>query len=84
MKVYLTADSDERARRRFDEFGSASQGALTFESVRSDIERRDAQDATRSDSPLVVADGAVVVDSTGRSIDDIVREIANLVEERRQ
>ena len=84
VKVYLTADPDERARRRFDEFGSASPAAPTFESVRSDIERRDAQDATRSDSPLVVADGAVVVDSTGRSVDEIVREIANLVEERRQ
>ena len=62
LKVYLTASPEERARRRSEE-GAA---ALT---------RRDHLDSTRAVSPLEVADGAHVVDSTDRSIDDVVEEV---------
>lgn len=84
VKIYLTADADVRARRRFEELAENAPSPPSFESVRADIERRDRQDATRSDSPLVVADGAVVVDSSGRSAPDVIREIANMVEERQR
>ena len=65
LKVFLTASAEERARRREDE-------------TADDVRRRDLIDSTRAASPLVVADGAVVVDSTGRGVDEIVDEIVDL------
>ena len=66
VKVFLTASDEERARRRSDD-----------EDVES-LRRRDRLDASRSASPLTKADGAVVVDSTGRSVEDVVGEIVRL------
>lgn len=62
VKVFLTASEEERARRRGDENPE-------------DVARRDRLDSSRAASPLVVPEGAVVIDSTERSIDDIVAEI---------
>jgi CMP/dCMP kinase len=62
VKIYLTASVEERARRRLDE-GADS------------VARRDRLDSTRSASPLAVADGARIVDTTGRSIEDVVDEV---------
>jgi 1-acyl-sn-glycerol-3-phosphate acyltransferase len=67
VKVFLTATDEERARRR--------AGDEDVEALR----RRDRLDASRSASPLVVAEGAVVIDSTGRPVDDVVDEIVSLV-----
>lgn len=66
LKVYLTADEDERLRRRAVEAG---------EEVARDIVRRDQADSTRTTSPLYAAEDALVIDTTGRSIDDIVEEV---------
>jgi cytidylate kinase len=66
LKVYLTADEAERLRRRALEAG---------EEVAQDIARRDRADASRAVSPLYAADDALVIDTTGRSIDDIVEEV---------
>jgi len=62
MKVYLTASLEERARRRGDE-GEAS------------VSRRDVADSTREASPLRQAHDALVLDTTGRDVDDVVEEI---------
>lgn len=62
VKIFLTASEDERARRRGDERPS-------------DVARRDRLDSSRTASPLLVAEGAIVIDSTRRSVDDIVDEI---------
>ena len=62
LKIYLTASPEERARRRSDE---GSEG----------VARRDRLDSTRAVSPLEVADGARVVDTTDRSIDAVVDEV---------
>jgi cytidylate kinase len=70
LKVYLTANEDERARRRAEELGQAA-----YEQVAADIARRDRVDSTRSASPMMVADDALVIDTTGRSIDEIVEEV---------
>jgi cytidylate kinase len=64
LKVYLTAAAGERARRRNDE---SSEG----------VARRDHLDSTRAASPLFVAPGARVVDTTGRSVDEVVHEVAS-------
>jgi cytidylate kinase len=69
VKVFLTASEEERARRRGKDENA------------DDIARRDRLDATRETSPLVAADDAVVIDSTGRSIEDIVEEIVGLAAE---
>lgn len=66
LKVYLTADEAERLRRRAVEAG---------EEVARDMARRDSADTTRTLSPLLVADDALVIDTTGRSIEEIVDEV---------
>lgn len=69
VKVFLTASLEERAQRRGDE---------TPESVA----RRDAADSNRPASPLRVAEGAITIDTTGRSVDDIVEEIRTWLTKR--
>jgi cytidylate kinase len=66
VKVFLTASDEERARRRSGDEDAAA------------LARRDRLDSTRATSPLARAPGAVVVDSTGRSVDDVVDEIVAL------
>jgi len=67
LKVFLTASAAERARRR------------SLDETADDLARRDLLDSTRAVSPLLVADGAVVVDTTGRPVDDVVDEIVALL-----
>ncbi len=71
LKVYLTAAPEVRAARRSQEVTD-----LSYETVAADLARRDALDQGRADSPLSLADGAVVVDTTDREIDDIVADLA--------
>ena len=73
VKVYLTATDTERAGRR-----SKEVLAMDYDQVAADIARRDHIDSTRSASPLTVAPGAVVVDTTGRSVDEVVRDVLDL------
>jgi cytidylate kinase len=67
LKIYLTAAEDERAARRTKEVLD-----LDYDTVAADIARRDYADSHRTAGPLTVADGAVVIDTTGRSIEEIV------------
>ena len=74
FKFFLTAAPRERARRRAAEL--AAEGvAASVDEVLTGIEARDRLDAGRAESPLRVAEGATVIDSTGRSVDDVVDEI---------
>ena len=76
LKVFLTASDEERARRRQqDEVASARQ--VEVDAVRTDMARRDAHDSARATSPLREADDAIVIDTTNREIDDIVRELVD-------
>jgi CMP/dCMP kinase len=77
LKVYLTADPEERARRRADEMSE-----VDFDRVAADWARRDALDQGRADSPLVEPDGAVSVDTTAMSVDEVLDLLVRLVEER--
>lgn len=88
VKVYLTADPAERARRRAGEMTARVHGddrpeganlAIDVSAVSAAIDRRDRLDSGRAESPLVVADGAVVVDSTGKSVDEVVDEVWSLL-----
>lgn len=74
FKFFLTAAPGERARRRAAELGSEGVVASVDE-VLGEIEARDRLDAGREMSPLRVAEGATVIDSTGLTIDEVVEEI---------
>ena len=74
VKVYLTASEAERARRRAGEAGQPGQAE-----VAADLARRDQLDSRRAASPLVVADGAVVIDTTGRTVAEVVDAVLALV-----
>lgn len=88
VKVFLTADPRERARRRVLQRHAGEQvelGALEDEVAATlvSIEQRDALDATRDVAPLVAAPDAVTIDSTAFTIDEVVEQIARLIEEGR-
>jgi cytidylate kinase len=70
LKVYLDADPAERARRRAAETGADPAGVL------EQISTRDERDRSRAASPLREAQGALVLDTTGRSVADVVAELA--------
>lgn len=74
LKVYLTADLSVRAARRQGETGASDQAETA-----SELTRRDVADSTRAASPLTRAEGAVVIDTTDRSVDDIVEELLGML-----
>lgn len=75
LKVYLTASEAERARRRAKEMTD-----LAYDDVAADIARRDAADSGRAHSPLVEAQGADVVDTTGLGVDEVVELLVSMVD----
>jgi cytidylate kinase len=74
LKLYLTAAPRVRAERRVAEAGG------DVDEIEASIQRRDGHDTSRSDSPLVEAHGAIVVDTTGLSIDEVLARIEQLLE----
>jgi CMP/dCMP kinase len=77
VKVYLTASAEERARRRATELGT------DVDTVMRDQALRDAQDMDREHSPLMAAPGAVELDTSGLTVDEVVERIVELVESAR-
>lgn len=75
VKVFLTADPRERARRRAAELGGDPETILAEQTI------RDERDQAREHSPLRPAQGAVILDSTGLSVDEVVGRIVELVRE---
>src|SRR5436190_7367740 len=73
-KVFLTASEDERARRR-----QKDDRAPDVAAVAADLARRDAIDSSRQASPLRPADDAVVIDTTARTVDDVVDQVVGLL-----
>lgn len=71
IKFFLKASLDERAHRRFLELRERDRG-VSIEQVRSDIAERDHRDTCRKISPLVVPEGAVVIDTSPLSVDEVV------------
>ena len=75
FKFFLTANPDERAERRYKEDQMTAISSATLAETLADITERDRRDSTRADSPLKAADDAVVIDSTGKSIDEVFAEM---------
>jgi cytidylate kinase len=72
LKVYLTADPAERARRRAVELGGDQATVMAEQTL------RDQRDSTRANSPLEAAPGAIVLDTTGMTVERVVERIAGL------
>lgn len=74
FKFFMTASAEERAERRFKELIEKGEN-VTFEKVLEDIEQRDYNDSHRAVSPLKQADDAILLDTTGMSIEEVVNFI---------
>ncbi len=72
-KFYLTADADERAKRRYLELKDKSN--TTIEKVKAEMIARDEQDSKRAFAPLVVPKGAFVLDTTNLSFDEVLEMV---------
>jgi CMP/dCMP kinase len=81
VKFFLDAAIEERAHRRLAEEREHNPAA-TYEQTLADITERDRRDTTRADSPLVAAEDAIIVDSSGMSIDDVFQKMMVIVKER--
>lgn len=81
VKIFLTASSEERAKRRLKQLMEKGVNA-EFESVLKDIEYRDRQDSSRDIAPLKPADDAVIVDTSSLDIEGTVELLSSVIEER--
>jgi cytidylate kinase len=81
VKFFLTAVPGERARRRFDEERVRAQD-INYEETLADINARDRRDSEREDSPLAIADDAVVIDTTELSVGEVFRRMLEVIRER--
>jgi cytidylate kinase len=81
VKIFLDASAEERARRRASDPAHASgRNGTAIHDVKSALEERDRSDRTRAASPLTQAEGALVLDTTDVSIDDVVDRVLAAVE----
>lgn len=80
VKIFLTAAPEERARRRHEELLQKGQSA-DYCTVLSDLRRRDYDDSHREISPLKPAEGAILVDTTGNTLELSVQVLTTIVKE---
>jgi len=82
VKFFLTAKPEARARRRFEE-DKAKGRESTYEQTLSEINERDQRDVSRSDSPLTIADDAVVIDTSELDLTEVFDQMIAKIGERR-
>jgi len=78
LKIFLTADPEERAKRRYDEMLEKGQEA-DYNEVLEDIKKRDYNDSHRAVAPLKPAEGAVIVNTTGNTLEQSVAQLSNVI-----
>ena len=78
VKIFLTADLDVRAKRRYEELLNKDNNVI-FDNIKTDLETRDYNDSNRENSPLYKAEDAIVVDSSNKNIKEIVDDIIEIV-----
>ena len=81
VKFFLTASAEERGRRRFEELKAKGE-KVSLDRTIAEVVQRDEQDTRREHAPLIQAEDAVVIDSTGLSIDEVVALMEETVRER--
>ena len=79
LKLFVTADADVRATRRFAEMELANPGAVSLAEVKANLLQRDQEDRERLDSPLLQAQDAVVLDNSSVSPDELFEQAMRLV-----
>ena len=81
VKIFLTASADERAARRYKQLKEKGVAA-TLAALSKEIAERDERDTTRTISPLVASEDAVLLDTTGMSIEAVVERVLSVARER--
>ena len=82
LKIFLTASAEARAQRRFHQLQGLGE-SVSLARLLTDIEQRDARDQSRSISPLVPAEDAIVIDSTALTADEVLRAACELAKSRK-
>lgn len=78
VKIFLTASPEERAKRRFAEMKEKGE-PVVFEEVLADLKKRDYNDSHRAVAPLVPAETAIVVDTTGNTLEQSVEKLLSII-----
>lgn len=78
LKIFLTASVEEKTRRRLIDLNKKGEN-FTFEEIKKEIEKRDINDSTRKESPLIKAVDAIEIDTTTKTIEELVNEIVDLI-----
>ncbi len=81
IKFFLTAKPEARARRRFEE-DSAKGRAVSFKQTFAEIKERDERDVSRADSPLKIAEDAVVIDTSELDLSEVFEQMMRVVREK--
>ncbi len=81
LKIFLTADVADRARRRYEELRAKGMDK-PFDEVLEEMKLRDKQDTARSAAPLRAAEDAVLLDTSGNSLEESVSEVCRLIAEK--
>ena len=79
VKIYLTASSDARAKRRYDELAAKGE-QCDINDIKEDIEKRDYQDMHREISPLKQADDAILLDTSNMNIEQVVAAMKDIID----
>lgn len=81
LKIFLTADVRDRARRRYEELRAKGM-EKPFDEVLAEMEQRDEQDTQRAAAPLNAADDAVLLDTSGNTLEESIDEVCRLISEK--
>lgn len=81
VKFFITASSEVRAKRRYDEFLQKGMN-VQFDDVLKDVKARDERDANRKDAPMKPAEDAIILDTSNLNIDEVFQKAVAFIEER--
>lgn len=81
LKVYLDASAEERAKRRFLQLKENGYD-VNLQDLAAEIQQRDERDKTRAVAPLRPADGAIIIDTSGKNITEVFTMVVNLAKQR--
>lgn len=81
VKIFLTASPEDRARRRYEEMLGKGQPAV-YEEVLKDLKQRDYNDSHRSVAPLVPAEAAILVDTTGNTLEQSAEQLTSIIKKQ--
>lgn len=81
VKFFLTAKPEARARRRYEE-DLEKQRAVSYEQTFAEIKERDERDVSREDSPLMIAEDAVVIDTSELDLSEVFAQMMQIIQEK--